>query len=549
MRNKETKKDAQSSTDKSKVGYQFTAIPTQLMCLCDVNVRSALFGLIQLSSEFAKTDGWFYRSNEDLQIDLKLSQHLVVATIDALYQKGIVSVRPQTKWTKGKKRPSNYYKVNYYKFNEYESIDFNSLRNPDLTIETMRYKEKGYKAQYISDFEKGEVQTYSHTSTPNHSELTEKVPSNIDYIDTIKTISVNKTIDKDTYTYRQSEEVDDIPFDIDEAKTETISEGEGNASNKLIDAISDSGEMQYTAEELRAVNQQAIGEWQMIDETRHQHIGNNHKEVNEWVGRTLSEGYSLLKTFRTLKNEEVISGYARQMNKLIDAMDKAVDAITPKQHEAFKKYVDAVNKAYDDKERYLERGKQIKKSKSQTAQQTEKPTVQQESEVIGKAATRSNSFTNNDTQGMAEPQPIQTDSSISNSPLDKGDKPITPPTPIPTQPNNDVLSNEELLAMMEDFEDGAEEPLIPYFNLCETTLRVEDMTDSEREYFFKGEWDLTDDGILNRYIKALKWLRDPKDADRVFETYQDRAAMIANCNPNQYQAYIDRWNKYFEESA
>ena len=56
MNIKETEKDAQSV---SKVGYQFTAIPTKLMCLCDVNVRSALFTLIQISSEYADADGWF----------------------------------------------------------------------------------------------------------------------------------------------------------------------------------------------------------------------------------------------------------------------------------------------------------------------------------------------------------------------------------------------------------------------------------------------------------------------------------------------------------
>ena len=173
------------NAEKNKVGYQFTAIPTQLMYLCDVNVRSALFGLIQISSEFADADGWVFRTNEDLQNDLKLSQHLVVATIDTLYRKGIVSVKPQGKRGKGKKTPPNYYKLNYDKFKEYESMDFNSLRNPDLTIETVRYKEKGYKAQYVIDAEIGEVQTYSNTSTQSYHQPAEKVPTNIDNIETI----------------------------------------------------------------------------------------------------------------------------------------------------------------------------------------------------------------------------------------------------------------------------------------------------------------------------------------------------------------------------
>ena len=221
-----------------------------------------------------------------------------------------------------------------------------------------------------------------------------------------KNILVNKTIDKDTNTnLRQSEEVDDIPFDIDEAKTETISEVKGTEGDKPIYVNStDSENMRYTDEELRAVNQQAVEEWQLIDEARQQHIGNNHKEVNEWVGKKLSRGYDLLGTFRHTKKQDAANAYAHEINELIGSMNRAIQTggITHNQAEAFGKFIDATNKAYDDKLRYFNRGEQIKKSKPQTALETEKTIIQQRGEETEKAAPRPTALTDADIQRMAK---------------------------------------------------------------------------------------------------------------------------------------------------
>lgn len=204
---------------------------------------------------------------------------------------------------------------------------------------------------------------------------------------------------------RQCEEIDDIPFDIDEAKTETISEVKGKESDKPIYVNStDSEDMSYTDEELRAVNQQAVEEWKMMEETRHQHISNQHKEVNEWVGKKLSRGYDLLSTFRQTKKQDAANAYAHEINELIGSMNRAIQTggITHNQAEAFGKFIDATNKAYDDKLRYFNRGEQIKKSKPQTALETEKTIIQQRGEETEKAAPRPTALTDADIQRMAK---------------------------------------------------------------------------------------------------------------------------------------------------
>ena len=63
---------------------QFTAVPTQLMRLLDVNCRSMLFALCQLSSYYSDTSGKFFRTNADLSEESRLSQKLVIASIDTL---------------------------------------------------------------------------------------------------------------------------------------------------------------------------------------------------------------------------------------------------------------------------------------------------------------------------------------------------------------------------------------------------------------------------------------------------------------------------------
>ena len=221
-----------------------------------------------------------------------------------------------------------------------------------------------------------------------------------------KNIYVNSTTDVEYKpNLRQSEEIDDIPFDIDGAETETISEVKGTESDKPIYVNSTNSEnMRYTDEELRAVNQQAVEEWQMIGETRHQSIGNKYKEVNEWVGKKLSRGYDLLSTFRQTKKHDAANAYAQEINKLIEAMNRSIQigAITQKQAEAFGKFIDATNKAYEDKQRYFNRGEQIKKSKPQIVIENDNTSILNSDEEIEKAAPSPTSLTETDIKRMAD---------------------------------------------------------------------------------------------------------------------------------------------------
>ena len=221
-----------------------------------------------------------------------------------------------------------------------------------------------------------------------------------------KKIYVNSTTDVEYKpNLRQSEEIDDIPFDIDEAETETISEVKGTESEKPIYVYStDSENMRYTDEELRAVNQQAVEEWQMIGETRHQSIGNKYKEVNEWVGKKLSRGYDLLSTFRQTKKEDTANAYAHEINEVIGSMNRSIQigAITQKQAEAFGKFIDATNKAYEDKQKYFNRGELMKRSKPQTAIENDSTSILNSNEAIEKSAPCPTSLTDADILKMAK---------------------------------------------------------------------------------------------------------------------------------------------------
>jgi len=148
-----------------KIGYQFTAIPTNLYNCCDNNVRSMLFTLIQLSSYYADKDGWFFRTNEDLRAQARLSENLVRATLSTLYKIGVIEIRSVGK---GKSKTPNRFKVNFNEFLKWEehSID-DCCKHPDFEIETDNYKAKGWQPSYLNELK--EILPTS-TPTPQQSE-------------------------------------------------------------------------------------------------------------------------------------------------------------------------------------------------------------------------------------------------------------------------------------------------------------------------------------------------------------------------------------------
>lgn len=133
--------------DNNKIlDYQFTAVPTQLMILLDVNCRSMLFTLCQLSSYYSDENGRFFRTNSDLAEESRLSQKLVIAATDTLYRYGIIDV-----WSVGKSngKHSNYFKLNTNRFEDFEKLSMDDLKNPEYQIEMVNYREKGYTPSYL----------------------------------------------------------------------------------------------------------------------------------------------------------------------------------------------------------------------------------------------------------------------------------------------------------------------------------------------------------------------------------------------------------------
>jgi hypothetical protein len=108
-----------------------------------------LFALVDASNYFADEDGWFYRSNADLQTDTVMSQNLVKATVDTLY---IYSILEVTCVGKGKKRVPNAYRLNTELFRFFERLDMNTdIHRPENKIQTVGYKGSGYHPSYLDD--------------------------------------------------------------------------------------------------------------------------------------------------------------------------------------------------------------------------------------------------------------------------------------------------------------------------------------------------------------------------------------------------------------
>ena len=135
--------------DKKKYDYQFVAVPLNLFCRIDNNLRSMLFVLIQLQTYYADKDGWFFRSNEDLKAQSNLSENLVRLTIDTLYKEGLIDVKSVGKG-KGRNTPSNRYKVLWERFKDYEKDDIEMcIKDPRLEIKTRQYKGSHYHPSYL----------------------------------------------------------------------------------------------------------------------------------------------------------------------------------------------------------------------------------------------------------------------------------------------------------------------------------------------------------------------------------------------------------------
>lgn len=152
-------------------------MPVNLTACMDNNCRSMLFTLLQLSSYFENRskeenevwDGWFFRSNADLQAQTRLSENLVRATISTLYRIGIVDVKLDVK---SKNQTPNRFKVNEAAMLTWEKYNIEDcIKNPDYAIMTDKYKEPGWKPSYLDT---------SAKATPQSQQFLPQSEDNID---------------------------------------------------------------------------------------------------------------------------------------------------------------------------------------------------------------------------------------------------------------------------------------------------------------------------------------------------------------------------------
>lgn len=169
--------------------YQFTKVPTKLYLCLDNNCRSMLFTLIQLSTMFGDEQGWFFRSNADMEAETGLSKKVMDGTLDALLQKGLIDFIPQQQG-QGVKQSSRKYKVNYDSFLAYEKITLDDcIKNPEYKVFTSDYKGGAFSwkgkewAGKKASLSLGSTPASTPTSTPTLSQPQHKVPTSKDTID------------------------------------------------------------------------------------------------------------------------------------------------------------------------------------------------------------------------------------------------------------------------------------------------------------------------------------------------------------------------------
>ena len=236
-----------------QTNYQFVMIPQQLSSSLDANCNKMLTTLIGLSSLMSKEDGWFYRSNKELQLDTRFSQNLVIATLDTLYQAGIINVDCIGK---GRGHRSNRIHINYDSFGIYQQYSFNEIRNnPDLWIETVPYKNH-YSPSYCKDNGKEIGNTLG-------KRIGKKVTTNTDTTDT------SNTSDTKEYNIINNKEEDMIVIPVEDKDTFY------NDNERNLVMVIEEEKKECSDEELKTIYLNSFGEFM-----------NNYPGLN----------YSLLKT-------------------------------------------------------------------------------------------------------------------------------------------------------------------------------------------------------------------------------------------------------------
>ena len=123
---------------------------------------------------YADEQGWFFRTNADLEAETGLSKKVMDGTLDALLQKRLIDFVPQQQG-KGVKQTSRWYMVNYNIFLEYEPLSVEDcMKNPKYQIVTSDYKARAFSWQgkEFAGVQASSSLSASPTSTPTSSPTT-----------------------------------------------------------------------------------------------------------------------------------------------------------------------------------------------------------------------------------------------------------------------------------------------------------------------------------------------------------------------------------------
>lgn len=180
--------------------YQFVKVPIYLFYRLDCNTSRVLITMIQMSDYYAKENGWFYRTMNNLEDAIGLSENVIRAAMDALYREGLIEV--STVGASRGKKP-NGYRVCFERFKDYENVSLDeTISSEEGKIETTKYKGSRFTPSYLKeDNAQQNVQMNAQEIVQyNAQENAQKVSTNIDNIaniENIKNIEFIENIDNE----------------------------------------------------------------------------------------------------------------------------------------------------------------------------------------------------------------------------------------------------------------------------------------------------------------------------------------------------------------
>lgn len=174
--------------------YNYIKVPINLFYMMDANCTKVLVTLLQMSEYYADDKGWFYRTINHLEDATGLSQNVLRATLDALFQEGLVEI---VCVGTGKGKHPNMYRVCVEKFQEYEKMSLDEIISGGVgKIETIKYKNSHYSPSYMRQ----------QSGQQTGQRMWQKVSTNINNIDNITNIDNIENTDNITNIENTSKE-------------------------------------------------------------------------------------------------------------------------------------------------------------------------------------------------------------------------------------------------------------------------------------------------------------------------------------------------------